>query len=90
MVTSDPAGAKVFAIHGTELLGVTPYTYEVTSSMEPVSLRIELEGYVSEEVSLPGNRDGAAHLVLRSAPARQQADETRPRKPSPNDPFEYR
>jgi hypothetical protein len=89
-VTSEPAGAKVFVNDGIKPLGVTPYTYEAPSRMGQISLRVELEGYQSAEVSLPSNQNGAAHLVLRTRPARRHPDGRQPRKSSFDDEFGYR
>ena len=89
MVTSEPAGAKVFGNDSTKPLGVTPYTYEAPSRMGQISLRLELEGYESAEVSLPGDKNGAAQVVLRAS-ARRHADGRKPRKSSFDDQFGYR
>jgi serine/threonine protein kinase len=87
-VTSQPAGAKVFAPDSTEPLGVTPYSYEAPSSPDRITLRLELDGYKPAEVSFPGDRNGVAQLVLQKAAKR--SDGKRPRNPSPDDEFGYR
>jgi serine/threonine-protein kinase len=89
-VTSEPAGAKVFAPDGTEPLGVTPYSYEAPPSADRVTLRLELDGYKPAEVTFPGDRNGVAQLVLQKAPASKRPDGKRPRNPSSDDEFGYR
>ncbi len=89
-VTSQPAGAKVFAPDGTEPLGVTPYSYEAPSSPDRITLRLELDGYKPSEVTFPGDRNGVAQLVLQKAPAGKRPDGKRPKNPSSDDEFGYR
>ena len=86
-VTSDPAGAKVFAKDSNEELGVTPFTYEAPPTDGQITLRLELQGYKTAEISFRGDRNGMAQLAL-------QKDSKRERRPSRNpksdDEFGYR
>jgi hypothetical protein len=86
-VTSDPAGAKVFAKDSDEELGVTPFTYEAPPSDGQVTLRLELQGYKAAEISFRGDRNGMAQLALQKESRRDK----RPSKnPKSEDEFGYR
>jgi hypothetical protein len=89
-VTSEPAGAKVFADDSTEPLGVTPYTYEAPSTVKQISLRLELDGYESADILFAGNQNGKAHLLLQKLSARPRHNGWRPKKSSSSDEFSYR
>ena len=88
--TSRPAGARVFASDSTEPLGVTPYVYEAPSRAGRVSLRLELAGHESAEISFPGDRNGVAGQVLQKAPARRRPDGPRRRSSSAGDTSDHR
>jgi serine/threonine protein kinase len=84
-VTSEPAGAKVFAKGSDEPLGETPYVYRAAPVEGEVTLRLELNGYRTAEVSFRGDRNGAAKLGLH------RDRRTRPPKEhKPDDEFGYR
>jgi hypothetical protein len=86
-VTSEPAGAKVFATGGDEPLGVTPYTYEAAPSDGEITLRLELEGYKTAAVSFAGDRNGEARKALEKDSKR--TGKRSPKKQS-DDEFGYR
>ncbi len=89
-VTSEPAGARVFAGDSTEPLGVTPYVYEASSRAGRVSLRLELAGYEPAEVSFPGDRNGVARQVLQKTTTRRRPAGPPPSSSSASDTFDYR
>jgi hypothetical protein len=87
-VTSEPAGAKVFAPGSDEPLGETPYTYQAPPSDGQVTLRLELKGYKAAEVSFPGDRNGTAPLALQRESKRD--GRRSPRNSKPDDEVGYR
>ncbi|HWN66510.1 MAG TPA: protein kinase [Haliangium sp.] len=87
-VTSEPAGAKVFAQDSDEPLGVTPFTYQAPPSDGQITLRLELRGYKTAEVSFPGDHSGTAPpLALQKESKR---DRKSPRNSGSEDEFGYR
>jgi eukaryotic-like serine/threonine-protein kinase len=87
-VTSEPAGAKVFALDSDKELGVTPYTYEAPPSDGKITLRLELDGYKTAEISFRGDRNSMAQLALQKESKRD--GRRPPRNSKPEDEFGYR
>jgi serine/threonine protein kinase len=86
-VTSEPAGAQIFAQGSDDPLGVTPYTYEAPPSDGQITLRLELQGYKTAEISFRGDRNGMAQLALQKESRREKRSS---RNPKNEDEFGYR
>ncbi len=63
-IESEPAGATVIRKRDGVRLGTTPYRYEVERSRADVGFILNLEGYRSMSVSMPGDKDGVRQVML--------------------------
>lgn len=81
-VRTVPAGARVVRADTGEALGVTPLVKQLPRSNEPLGLRVELAGHVSQEreVRLDANALLEVPLVKVPAPAPAAPPKAAPRK----------
>ena len=87
---TSPAGALVLRATDGKILGQTPLSVLHDRAPEALQVRLRLDGYQEESLSLPQDRDSDSDLVLRALPARvepQPVDAKSPRnKPKPPTP----
>jgi hypothetical protein len=81
-VRTVPTGARVVRADTGEALGVTPLVKQLPRSNEPLGLRVELAGHVSQEreVRLDANAFLEVPLVKAPAPAPAAPPKAAPRK----------
>ena len=78
---SDPAGAQVFDEHDA-LLGTTPLRIQRPAAESKAAVRIRLEGYNDEEVTLRQDQNQTQHVVLSRHSASNKRGQSPVSKPA--------
>ncbi len=68
-ITSRPTGATVVRSSDGARLGSTPLAIDVPARSGATELRLSKQGFVSEAINLPADRDAQASIVLAPRPA---------------------
>jgi hypothetical protein len=81
---SDPAGAEIYDSNSKEVVGQTPFEFEVPGSREPRRYTFRLAGHAARMIELVPDEDVAHKVVLTpvkgSAPAAEPTVEVVPQK----------
>jgi serine/threonine protein kinase len=82
-ISSDPPGATVFALDGSESLGVTPLELSLPRSTQAVAFRVSKPGYVEGQLRLVPDSDRPA--VVSLARSNSSSGRRRPSKAEPTE-----
>jgi hypothetical protein len=82
-VSSTPAGARIVRAADGAVIGITPALLEFPSAAQPVSVRIEKDGYLPATRDLPLDHDSDSKVELTAV---TQSRPHRPRPPTVEEP----
>ena len=82
-LSSRPAGARIVRVSDGAVIGITPTLLELASGAQPLSLRIEKDGYLPATRDLPLDHDSDSKIQLTAA---SQARPHQPRPPTIDEP----
>jgi hypothetical protein len=92
---TQPVGALVLRASDGKILGQTPLSILHERLSEALPVRLRLDGYQEESLSIPQDRDSETELVLRVIPARLEPQATdvkgprnKPKAPPPRRRYE--